>query len=79
MAKLKIESLADEKPVKVNLELPASVHRDLAAYAQAVGKESGKPIDDPVKLIVPMLTRFMATDRAFAKSRRQSHSSGRKG
>ncbi|HCR93643.1 MAG TPA: DUF2274 domain-containing protein, partial [Oceanicaulis sp.] len=30
---------------------------------------------DPVRLIVPMLERFMATDRGFAKARRaaQSH------
>lgn len=79
MTKLKIEALSDDKPVKITLELPASLHRDLAAYAEAVSKESGKPINEPAKLIVPMLARFMATDRAFAKSRRQSHASGRKG
>ena len=70
MAKLKIEALSDDKPVKVSLELPASVHRDLAAYAEALGNQSGQPIGDPAKLIVPMLTRFMATDRAFKKARR---------
>ena len=70
MAKLKIEAIHDDKPVKVNLELPASVHRDLVAYAEAMGSQSGQPIGDPIKLIVPMLNRFMATDRAFAKSRR---------
>jgi hypothetical protein len=31
--------------------------------------ESGQAID-PAKLIAPMLARFMATDRAFAKARR---------
>ena len=72
MAKLKIEALVDEKPVKVSFELPASVHRDLVAYAEAVSNQSGRPISDPAKLIVPMLTRFMATDRAFARSRRAS-------
>ena len=71
MAKLKIEALPNDKPVKVNLELPAPVHRDLVAYAEAVGKESGQPVGDPARLIVPMLTRFMATDRAFTKSRRK--------
>ena len=79
MAKLKIEALVDEKPVKLNVELPASVHRDLVAYAAAVGAQSGRPIDDPAKLIVPMLTRFMATDRAFKGSRRQLRPSGDKG
>jgi len=71
VSKLKIAALPDDKPVKVALELPAAVHRDLLAYAEAVAAESGKPVAEPTKLIVPMLTRFMATDRAFSKSRRR--------
>ena len=74
MAKLKIGTLSDDKPVKINLELPASVHRDLVAYAKALASESGQPISDPGKLIAPMLARFMATDRGFAKLRRAVHS-----
>jgi hypothetical protein len=74
MAKLKIGALPDERPVKVNIELPASVHRDLLAYAKAVASESGQPISDPGKLIAPMVARFMATDRSFAKLRRAAHS-----
>lgn len=70
MTKLKIGALPDERPVKVSIELPASVHRDLLAYAKAVASESGQPISDPGKLIAPMLARFMATDRGFAKLRR---------
>lgn len=70
MAKLKIEALPDDKPVKVSLELPASVHRDLVAYAKVLGRTSGQAVVDPAKLIVPMIERFMATDRAFAKARR---------
>lgn len=31
MAKLKLGPIADDKPVKVTLELPASLHRDLTA------------------------------------------------
>ena len=30
MAKLKLGPIADDKPVKVTLELPAGLHRDLA-------------------------------------------------
>lgn len=67
--KLKIGALPDDRPVKVTTELPAAVHRDLAAYAEALARESGQPID-PAKLIAPMLARFMATDRGFAKTRR---------
>ncbi len=70
MTKLKLGAIADDKPVKVAVELPAAVHRDLAAYAEALARETGRPVDDPVKLISPMIERFMATDRGFAKVRR---------
>jgi len=71
VAKLKLGALADDKPVKITLELPAAVHRDLAIYAEVLERESGKAVSDPVKLIAPMLTRFMATDRGFARARRE--------
>lgn len=74
MTKLKIKALPDEKPVKVNVDLPASVHQDLVAYATAFAQDTGQPISDPGKLIAPMLARFMATDRAFSKRRRVPHS-----
>ena len=76
MAKLKIAGLTEDKPVKVALELPASVHRDLVAYAEILGQQNAHPISDPAKLIAPMLARFMATDRAFAKSRRSRQEGG---
>ncbi|MET3970624.1 DUF2274 domain-containing protein [Bradyrhizobium sp. S3.9.1] len=74
MAKLKIGAIPNDKPVKVTIELPAAVHRDLVAYAGALARETGKPVDDPSKLVAPMLARFMATDREFAKLRRAGHS-----
>ncbi|CAH2404616.1 hypothetical protein MES5069_430030 [Mesorhizobium escarrei] len=46
------------------------MHRDLVAYAEALGGETGHPVDEPARLIAPMIERFMATDRAFAKARR---------
>ena len=70
MAKLKLGPLTDDKPVKVSLDLPAAVHRDLVAYAEVLGRENGHPPIDPTRLIAPMLERFIATDRAFAKARR---------
>ncbi|ADZ68712.1 DUF2274 domain-containing protein [Polymorphum gilvum] len=70
MTKLKLGPIADDKPVKVAVELPAALARDLAAYASLLARESGQPIADPMKLIVPMLERFIATDRGFAKARR---------
>ena len=71
MAKLKLNPIADDKPVKVTLELPASLHRDLSRYAEILGGEAGQSPPDPVRLIVPMLERFIATDRGFAKARHE--------
>ena len=75
MPKLKLSAIADDKPVKVTLEIPASLHRDLTAYAGILAAEQGRGNQsaasvDPIKLIVPMLERFMSTDRAFAKAKR---------
>lgn len=70
MVKLKLGPLVDDKPVKVTLELPAALHRDLTAYAEILGREAGRQPSDPVRLIVPMLERFIATDRGFVKARR---------
>ncbi|MDI4239012.1 DUF2274 domain-containing protein [Bradyrhizobium sp. Arg237L] len=68
-----IDAIRDDKPVRVTHELPASVHRDLVTYAEVLTRESGQPINEPVKLIAPMLARSMATDRAFAKARQIRH------
>lgn len=73
MAKLKLGPIADDKPVKITLELPASLHRDLVAYAAILGREGGQGVGDPLRLIVPMLERFVASDRGFAKARREAH------
>jgi hypothetical protein len=71
MTKLKLGAIADDKPIKVTVELPAPLHRDLVAYAEVLAQETGQPATDPVKLIAPMIQRFMATDRAFIKARRR--------
>ncbi len=70
MTKLKLGTIEDDKPVKLTIELPAAVHRDLVAYAKVLSGETGHTVTEPTKLIGPMLARFMATDRAFAKLRR---------
>lgn len=70
MAKLKLGPIVDDKPVKVTVDLPASLHRDLVAYAEILGREAGQPSADPLRLIVPMLERFIATDRGFVAARR---------
>lgn len=78
MPKLKIGAIPDEKPVKISLDLPASVHRDLVAYAETLSRESSQSVE-PAKLIAPMLARFMATDRGFRKLRRSSQPSAVEG
>jgi hypothetical protein len=71
VTKLKIGSIEDAKPVTLTVKLSVGVHRDLVAYADAMKRESGQVLD-PALLIPPMLKRFMATDRAFAKARRMT-------
>lgn len=75
MAKLKLGPLVDDKPVRLTVEVPAQVHRDLVAYAEALSREAGTSAAEPAKLIAPMLARFMAADRAFAKARRKTEPS----
>jgi hypothetical protein len=75
MAKLKLGAIDDDKPVKLTVELPAAIHRDLVAYGQVLARETGQGAPEPAKLIAPMIARFMATDRAFAKLRRPSPAS----
>jgi hypothetical protein len=75
MAKLKLSAIPDDRPVKLTVELPAAVHRDLVAYAEVFAQENGQKIE-PAKLIGPMLARFISTDRAFAQSRRAKSGAG---
>lgn len=70
MTKLKLSAIPDDKPVKVTLELPATLHRDLVNYAELLSRATGTAIADPMRLVVPMLERFIATDRGFSRSRK---------
>lgn len=69
MTKLKLSAIPDDKPVKLTVELPADVHRDLIDYARVLGDQTNQELE-PARLIAPMLARFMATDRGFAKARK---------
>jgi len=70
MTKLKLSTVEDEKPVKVTVLLSAVLHRNLVVYAEILARDSGKAIE-PEKLIAPMLEKFIASDRGFAKARRR--------
>lgn len=73
MTKLKLGPIADDTPVKVTIELPASLHRDLTLYSELLSRagpdRTGAAVP-PQKLVVPMLERFLASDRGFVKARR---------
>ncbi len=69
MTKLKLGALSDDKPVKMTVEVDASVRSNLAAYAELLAAQTNQQVD-PAKLVGPMLARFMATDRAFLKARK---------
>lgn len=69
MSRLKLGAIEDDKPVKLTIEIPAPIHRNLVAYAEAIARETGQATPDPAKIVAPMIERFMATDRAFAKTR----------
>lgn len=70
MSKLKLGPIEDDKPVKLTIELSAAIHRDLVAYGEALGRQSGQPAIEPARLVGPMIARFITTDRGFAKARK---------
>lgn len=70
MTKLKLAPPQDEKPVRVAVELPTTLHADLVLYGKLLAE--GEDAIEPARLIVPMFQRFIATDRGFAKARRPS-------
>lgn len=77
MTRLRIDDLYDEKPVRVTIEIPARLHRELVSYAAVLNGGSSNGAPPPERLIAPMIERFMATDRSFAKLRRGSDFSGK--
>ena len=70
MPNLKLGPIADDRPVRMTIALPASVHRMLLAYAELHGRQTGQAaaVD---KLMPAMLERFMVSDRAFAREWRK--------
>ena len=70
MTRLKLADLADNKPIKLTIELSARLHRDLIAYALAINGGEAKNAPAIERIVPPMLERFIAADRDFAKTRR---------
>lgn len=72
MTRLKLADLADEKPVRVTVELTARLHRELIAYAVAINGGEAKGAPTIERIVPPMLERFVSSDREFAKVRKVS-------
>ena len=71
MTRLTLGDITGDKPIKLTIEIPARLHRDLVDYGRILngGARDGAP--QPADLVAPMLARFIASDRAFAKTRRE--------
>ena len=71
MTALRLGPITDDKPVKLTIELPGRLHRDLLTYAEIHAKATdlAEPLA-PEKIAVPMIERFIAADRGFAAARR---------
>jgi len=68
MTTLRITEIPDDRPVRVTVQLPADLHRDLLAYAAMVS--GGSKDIPPAKLIAPMIRHFLASDHVFLKQKR---------
>ena len=71
MANLKLGPIETDKPVRIIIKLPAPAYRNLLAYADALAAATKQEPLKPDKLIPAMIEHFMATDRGFAKFRKQ--------
>ena len=69
MPSLKLGTIPEDKPVRMTITLPATLARDLDAYAQAWARESGRTL--PARALVPhILDSFIRSDRGFAQQRK---------
>jgi hypothetical protein len=72
MTKLRLGPVIDEKPVKLTIEMPGALMRELAEYARVHARvNSLADAMAPERLIAPMVERFMSSDREFSKLRRR--------
>jgi len=69
MTRLKLSDVTDEKPVKLTIEISAGLHRKLVEYGIVLNGGETSDAPQPTVLIGPMLERFIASDRAFARER----------
>lgn len=72
MSKLRLGPVVEDRSVKLSVEVPGPLMRELSDYAAVHGRLNGlsEPIP-PEKLIPPIVERFIAGDREFSKQRRR--------
>ena len=58
--------------MRISISLSALVYRNLLAYTQALAATTKQEPLKPDKIIPAMVEHFMATDRGFAKFRKQA-------
>lgn len=70
MSKLRLGPISEEKPVKLTLEIPGALMRELEDYAQVHAQLTGlaSPLA-PERIVPAMIGRFIAGDREFSKRR----------
>jgi len=71
MSKLRISLPVEEKPIKLCLELPIALYKDIQLYAELLFAESESNPVEPEKLIAPMLQNFINSDESFNQARKQ--------
>ena len=68
MPDLKLAKLPDRTPIKLAITITPDLHQSLQEYAVLYANAYGR--DEPVADLVPaMLSAFLESDRAFARSR----------
>jgi hypothetical protein len=70
MTKLRLGAIPDEKPVKLTVELPGGLMREIVDYARVHAKLNAltSPLA-PERIVPAMIERFIASDREFSKQR----------
>ena len=71
MAELKLGKLPDRTPVKLTIAVSPELNRALGDYARAYELAYGLA-EPPAELVPAMLERFLASDRAFARMRKEA-------
>jgi len=71
MTRISLADIAAEKPVKLTVEMPAKLYRDLQDYCIALNQGAATGVPPPERVIPAMIERFIASDRSYARQRKQ--------